>query len=987
MKHAFSTPETFKLNCCGHLVSLTPEGMAGLRRIISAAMNWSGCEAGGILVKSGSGYIPAILAGSDAAARFSEVRFDCWDVKDDRAVVFSQAEHVKDGSSSVGDHADERVGDLAAIRFCTQSRDGKKPFDWIFALASNKPLSESSSASQALVQLSSAAGAVLQACLDSEAVKASCEQSFSSAEHLEYVTELAGVGGWEIDSRSGLVSWTEQTCRIHDAPAGYAPSLEDWFDFCLPSHRQSLELAYREAVDNGTGWKLDLPVRTSTGRNIWVSSVCQPVFEADGTVKLIGSLMDVSARHSAEEEIERSQRLYRSTLNALSEAILVADKDGFIRWHNGAAEDILDCSTIYEGMTHLADVPCLVEPSSAAQLDLDENSENSLLTVLLDAKETRKLTLQVIVGANQTRRWVKCRSEPLMSSSDNAFVGLVISIEDITEHKRNEEILNEAFEAIPNGFAVYDQDDKMVMANGAYRETFMQGIDLKQHHETYRELLKRNLTTGRYAEVTTDPDGQDAWIATRMMDAIRGSTGYIDLLNDQRWIQTNSRFTPSAYRAEYFADVTEIKKSGALLEAVYDNIPSGLAMFDSEQILSKYNIAFADVLGVDAEILKTSPTLREMLTFSVARQGLEGAELRIGVERSLQRLSGTDIVVYERVFPEGQIYEVKYVPLPDRGLILIVDDITIQKNYQKQLEENVRLEKEKSAELEQTFANMKQGMSVFDKDGCLQHWNQKYLDVFGKSPTDVYQGIPFRDILLKEKMRGEMDGDVDLHIAKLRDRLAQGEVVSNYFRLKSGRLVCCVHVPTPSGGWIGTQEEIDNEDPEFRSFQKKTQIDPVTADANESWLLEDIRETVSALCLNGGSAALMVLSVGYAGEDCNGQKNQMVDDRAALIVSRRIRECIRPGDLLARLGDGRFAVLYPKISAEKSTLNSIAQRVLDLLDAPLVLDGEKHTSSIHLGLVPLSADTSGVDEVLEQAGLLSLEASKIGRSAFLVADH
>ena len=62
---------------------------------------------------------------------------------------------------------------------------------------------------------------------------------------------------------------------------------------------------------------------------------------------------------------------------------------------------------------------------------------------------------------------------------------------------------------------------------------------------------------------------------------------------------------------------------------------------------------------------------------------------------------------------------------------------------------------------------MKQGVSVFDRDGKLLLWNDKYIEIFEKPLQDIYKGVSLRELVLAEKARGDFTDDVDQMIADL----------------------------------------------------------------------------------------------------------------------------------------------------------------------------------------------------------------------------
>ncbi|WP_289033998.1 PAS-domain containing protein [uncultured Roseibium sp.] len=941
----------------------------GLERTLKAAMRLAGCEAGAVFLREGEYFSAKLAQSGNAAQLFSDFDLSAISIEVGETRLVNESAEIATFFPCRDEMQSAKAQTVFLTGFNAAASDlGEDKNEGVIVLISKTKKTSDNLDLSLLLDFGAIAGSLVQTRRKTSKALETLERSEKQTEHFDYVTELAGVGGWEIEPATQKIFWTEQTCRIHDRPPDYSPSLQEWFDMCDPAYRKSLQTAFREAVASGTGWKIDLPIQTATGRRIWVASICQPVFGDDGELLLVGSIMDVSARRAAETEIDRSQRLYRSTLNALSEGILVVDGEGIVRWHNAAAETIFECPTIYAEMTHLEDVPCLVEPADMHALFDQERAydDYNLLSGLLILKQSKSLTLQAKVGEDQTRKWLRCRSEPLISREDKKFVGLVISVEDITAKKRSEDILNEAFEAIPNGIAVFDQDDRMVMANGAYRVAFTDGKLPSGEAETYRDVLSRNLASGRIADVEDNAAVREAWVEDRASDFFGGSVSHIDRLDDSRWLQTSSMITPSSYRADFFADVTELKTQGAVLEAVFENFPGGVALFDARRNLTLINTGMKELLGIDDGFMRSGPTLRSMVARNASREGLTGDALDAAVAKTIDRFTRSEVVTYERVLSDGTVHEIKAISLPDGGLLTTLDDISLRKHLEQQLRDNAHRAKKKSAELEATFANMTQGVSVFDAEGCLQIWNQRYIDIFSKPDGEVRHGVAIQTLLDAEKLRGDFEGDVEAHIAQLRQRLQAGETVRSYFKLKTGTLIGTIHAPMPGGGWIGTHDEIAEDDKDYKAFRRSRQTDPQTKVANQAYLLEDMELALDSVRLNGGSCGVMVISVGFAHYYALGE-HMAPCDQTNQIIARRLREAVRPMDLVARLDDGRFAVLFPTLRNDDGAVRIMAERIMSLLREPVVVSGQKTLLTVHLGLVRLTDQVETSELALQKA--------------------
>ena len=154
------------------------------------------------------------------------------------------------------------------------------------------------------------------------------EQALRDSEaFLDRAGRIAGVGGWLVDIESGNITWSDQTCRIHDVSPGHRPSLEEAFSFYAPAARGVVESAVRDGIAHGQAWDLELPLITATGRGIWVRSVGEVEFEEGRPVRLVGAFQDVTERRALDEELRRSNELMTGVLQNLPCGLSVFDSE------------------------------------------------------------------------------------------------------------------------------------------------------------------------------------------------------------------------------------------------------------------------------------------------------------------------------------------------------------------------------------------------------------------------------------------------------------------------------------------------------------------------------------------------------------------------------------------------------------------------------------------------------------------------------------
>ena len=133
---------------------------------------------------------------------------------------------------------------------------------------------------------------------------------------LSRTNDLAGVGGWELDLRHQTLFWSAQTCRIHGVPEGYQPSLDEAIDFYPEAARAQIETAMRLAMEDGSGWDLELPFVRRDGTPLMVRALGVVDREDGKPLRLIGALQDVTDQH----RLMQTLRLAKLTAEAASEA-------------------------------------------------------------------------------------------------------------------------------------------------------------------------------------------------------------------------------------------------------------------------------------------------------------------------------------------------------------------------------------------------------------------------------------------------------------------------------------------------------------------------------------------------------------------------------------------------------------------------------------------------------------------------------------------
>ncbi|WP_219116688.1 PAS domain S-box protein [Janthinobacterium sp. UMAB-56] len=150
---------------------------------------------------------------------------------------------------------------------------------------------------------------------------------------LERTGQIAGVGAWTVYLKENRIVWSDQTCRMHDTPNGYSPTMEEAIHFYAPEARPVIEAALQQALDKHLPWNMELPLITAQGRPIWARVVGEVELDDSGQpLRLVGAFQDITER-----------RLASAALSAARDQLLMAsDVAGLGIWTWDLASNTLE---------------------------------------------------------------------------------------------------------------------------------------------------------------------------------------------------------------------------------------------------------------------------------------------------------------------------------------------------------------------------------------------------------------------------------------------------------------------------------------------------------------------------------------------------------------------------------------------------------------------------------------------------------------------
>lgn len=143
------------------------------------------------------------------------------------------------------------------------------------------------------------------------------KQLSDSKSLLDATGRLARVGGWELDTETLAVSWTEETYRIHEVPFDYKPLLTEAINFYHPDDQELLSRAVQRALEHGEPYDIEIRLITAKNNHIWTRSICQPEVVNGRTVKLKGAFQDITDRKQSEAERDQMIKALQKALKEI----------------------------------------------------------------------------------------------------------------------------------------------------------------------------------------------------------------------------------------------------------------------------------------------------------------------------------------------------------------------------------------------------------------------------------------------------------------------------------------------------------------------------------------------------------------------------------------------------------------------------------------------------------------------------------------------
>jgi len=270
-----------------------------------------------------------------------------------------------------------------------------------------------------------------------------------------------------------------------------------------------------------------------------------------GVPQFVGIVRDISERKKSQEQLRRSEQLFRDFAQSTSDWFWETDEQHrFTRFtgYSATLNALLD-----DGLIGKSRLDLMAASDTSAEVIANHKA---VLTAHLPFRDFIYATRL----GNGKPRYLKVSGKPLFSP-EGAFLGYRGSASDVTDQEAARERLSAAeaqllaaISSISEGFALYSADDRLVVNNERYAALFPQiGLSAKPQ-DRFEDLIREGLRQGVY---NLGGESEDTWLQRRI-DHHHNAQGqpFLQQMADGRWIRSTEYPTRDGGVVGIHTDIT-----------------------------------------------------------------------------------------------------------------------------------------------------------------------------------------------------------------------------------------------------------------------------------------------------------------------------------------------------------------------------------------------------------------------------------------------
>ncbi len=278
-----------------------------------------------------------------------------------------------------------------------------------------------------------------------------------------------------------------------------------------------------------------------------------------------------------------------------------------------------------------------------------------------------------------------------------------------------------------------------------------------------------------------------------------------------------------------------------------------------------------------------------------------------------------------------------------------------------------------------------------DLEGAILFWNAGAEHVFGYRESEVI-GKHFSIVYTAEAVA---NGVPDLEIATAaRDGRASDDGWhvrrGGGFFYASGQMTRLA--PDADGrprGFAKIAHDVTADNEAHETVKRQAFQDGLTRLVNRALFTDNLRRTIARAKRHPGTHfAVMFIDIDRF-KNVNDSLGHATGDKLLVHVARTLERCVRPQDVVARMGGDEFTILLSDTDKREKATNDalrVAERINGVLQRPVCLDGTEMFTTASMGITIGPASYETAEQMLRDADTAMYEAKSRGRSQHVLFD-
>jgi len=567
--------------------------------------------------------------------------------------------------------------------------------------------------------------------------------------------------------------------------------------------------------------------------------------------------------------------------------------------------------------------------------------------------------------------------------ADGVFRGYRGVGTDITSRQRAEEPrerLALAIDGLAEHVVLFDSDDRIVLANAAWRELNKDIIETTVPGTRFEDHLRAGIKAGLLPEAA---GREEEWLRWRM-EHHRNPRGAFEVeRQDRRWILINEQRLPDGGTILILSDITErkqaedaLRESEARFRGAIESLHEGFALYDAEGRLVICNAVYGELHSGIEELLVPGARFEDLVNASVERGLLAeaaGREEEFIRERLEQHRNPKGS--FERELTDGRWFIITEGRTPDGGTYAALRDITALKQREAALRESEERFRAvvnhspakihiKDAQGRYTLINREAEklFGVTDEEGR----GKTSHEIFPKEVADSFAGHDQAVLETGETVEVEEEWQRE-------DGLRTYGTVKFPIRDAAGDIVAV--------GAIGT-DITENKKAEERIRHLATH-DVLTDLPNRALGMDRLSQALALARRNVAMAALVFVDLdGF--KEINDTHGHEAGDRVLKEVAARLSASVRETDTVARFGGDEFLLVLTAMT-DKASVTAVVEKVHKSVSRSFAVDGRVTPLGASIGIALYPGDGETPEELFRRADGAMYAAKAAGKNTYRFA--